>query len=183
MQEMQEMWVWSLGRADPLEHVIALYSGILAWKICWAEEPGRLSPRGREETDRDEARTHTYTHSHPSVIHECIEILKVTSSEPLSLGIWECFFLKGPEYDTVKVHHTFFSLGRLGGAHLLSPCDRASLRVQFWQGVVGGNDACHCLSQPLVSGKRVLRTLLSCCCDCGSVCWREGTRDYSSLEY
>ena len=32
----------SLGREDPLEKEIATYSGIIAWKIPWMEEPGRL---------------------------------------------------------------------------------------------------------------------------------------------
>ena len=34
--------VWSLGREDPLEKEMATYSSILAWKIPWTEEPGRL---------------------------------------------------------------------------------------------------------------------------------------------
>ena len=39
---MQETWVWSLGREDPLEKEMAIDSSILAWKITWMEEPGRL---------------------------------------------------------------------------------------------------------------------------------------------
>ena len=33
MQDMQEMWVRSLGREVPLEEEIATHSSILAWKI------------------------------------------------------------------------------------------------------------------------------------------------------
>ena len=40
MQEMQEMWVQSLGWEDPLEKEMATCSNILAWKIPWTEEPG-----------------------------------------------------------------------------------------------------------------------------------------------
>ena len=36
------MLVRSLGWEDPLEEEMATRSGILAWKIVWAEEPGRL---------------------------------------------------------------------------------------------------------------------------------------------
>ena len=36
------MWVQSLGREDPLEKRMATHSGILAWEILWAEEPGGL---------------------------------------------------------------------------------------------------------------------------------------------
>ena len=41
MQEMQETWVLSLGWEDPLEEEKATHSSILAWRIPWAEEPGR----------------------------------------------------------------------------------------------------------------------------------------------
>ena len=39
---MQEMWVQSLGWKDPLEKKTATHSRILAWRIPWTEEPGRL---------------------------------------------------------------------------------------------------------------------------------------------
>ena len=39
---MQETWVWSLGREDPLEKEMATHSSTLAQKIPWTEEPGRL---------------------------------------------------------------------------------------------------------------------------------------------
>ena len=39
---MQETYVRSLGQEDPLEKEMATYSNILAWKIPWTEEPGRL---------------------------------------------------------------------------------------------------------------------------------------------
>ena len=39
---MRETWVQSLGREDILEKETATHSSILAWKIPWMEEPGRL---------------------------------------------------------------------------------------------------------------------------------------------
>ena len=39
---MQEIWVQSLGWEDPLEKGMATHSSILAWRIPWTEEPGRL---------------------------------------------------------------------------------------------------------------------------------------------
>ena len=42
MQETREMWVQSLGQEDPLEKEMGTHSSILAWKIPWTEEPGRL---------------------------------------------------------------------------------------------------------------------------------------------
>jgi len=42
LSAVQEIRVQSLGWEDPLEKVIAIHSGILAWRISWTEEPGRL---------------------------------------------------------------------------------------------------------------------------------------------
>ena len=39
---MQEIWVQSLGWEDILEKEMATHSSILAWKIPWMEEPGKL---------------------------------------------------------------------------------------------------------------------------------------------
>ena len=41
-----ETQVQSLGWEDPLEKEIATHSSILAWKIPWTEEPGRLQSVG-----------------------------------------------------------------------------------------------------------------------------------------
>ena len=35
---MQETWVQSLGREDPLEKEMATHSSILAWEITWTRE-------------------------------------------------------------------------------------------------------------------------------------------------
>ena len=43
---VQETWVPSLGREDPLEEETATYFSILAWRIPLTEEPGRLQSRG-----------------------------------------------------------------------------------------------------------------------------------------
>ena len=46
---MQEMLIQSLGQEDPLEKQMATHSRILAWKIPWTEEPGRLQPMGSQK--------------------------------------------------------------------------------------------------------------------------------------
>ena len=38
----QETQVQFLGREDPLEKEMATHSSMLAWRIPWTEEPGRL---------------------------------------------------------------------------------------------------------------------------------------------
>ena len=41
---MQETWVQTLGREDPLKKGTVTVSSILAWRISWTEEHGRLQP-------------------------------------------------------------------------------------------------------------------------------------------
>ena len=50
----QETRVQSLGLEDPLEKEMATHSSILAWRIPWTEEPGRLQSWGHKESDRTE---------------------------------------------------------------------------------------------------------------------------------
>ena len=51
MQETQETQVWSLVREDPLKKEMATRSSILAWRIPWTEESGRLQSMGSQESD------------------------------------------------------------------------------------------------------------------------------------
>ena len=45
---MQQMWVQSLGREDPLEKEMANHSSILAWEIPWTEDPEGLQSMGHK---------------------------------------------------------------------------------------------------------------------------------------
>ena len=53
MPAMQETWVWSLDQEDPLEKGRATHSRILAWRIPWTEEPGRLQSMGSQRVRHD----------------------------------------------------------------------------------------------------------------------------------
>ena len=53
IQETQETLVRSLGREDPLKRGMATYSSILAWRIPWTEEPGRLQSIGSQKAGHD----------------------------------------------------------------------------------------------------------------------------------
>ena len=53
MLEMQETWVQSLGREDPLEEEMATYCSILVEKIPWTEEPGGLQSIGSQRVGPD----------------------------------------------------------------------------------------------------------------------------------
>ena len=53
MQEMQEIWVQSLGQEDPLEERMATHSGIHAWENPGTEEPDRLWSIGLQSVGHD----------------------------------------------------------------------------------------------------------------------------------
>ena len=53
MEEMKGTEVQSLRREDPLEEGMATHSGILAWRIPWTEEPGRLQSMGSQRVGYD----------------------------------------------------------------------------------------------------------------------------------
>ena len=60
MQETQETWVHFLGQEDPLEKDMATHSSILAWKIPWTGEPGRLQSMGSQRVRHDSDFTFTF---------------------------------------------------------------------------------------------------------------------------
>ena len=57
---VQEAWVRFLGWEDPLVKEMATHSSILAWRISWIEEPGKLQSMGSQELDR----TYQLNHHH-----------------------------------------------------------------------------------------------------------------------
>ena len=50
LSTMQETQVWSLDQEDILEKGMATHSSVLAWKILWTEEPGRLQSMGSQKS-------------------------------------------------------------------------------------------------------------------------------------
>jgi len=50
---MWETWVQSLGWEELLEKEMATLSSILAWKILWTEELGRLQSMGSQRVGHD----------------------------------------------------------------------------------------------------------------------------------
>ena len=48
-----EIWVPFLGQEDPLEEEMATHSSILAWRIPWIEEPGRLQSIALQRVGHD----------------------------------------------------------------------------------------------------------------------------------
>ena len=60
LHAIQENRVWPLGHEDLLEKGMAIHSSIIAWRISWTVEPGRLWSMGSQRHDWD---THTHTHT------------------------------------------------------------------------------------------------------------------------
>ena len=61
------MGVQPLDWEDPQEEEMATGTTVLAWRIQWTEEPGRLHSMGLKELDMTEwvcTHTHTHTHTH-----------------------------------------------------------------------------------------------------------------------
>ena len=50
---MQETWVRSLGWEDSLKKGMATHFSILAWRIPWTEDPGRLQSMGLQRVGHD----------------------------------------------------------------------------------------------------------------------------------
>ena len=50
---MRDTWDRSLGWEDPLEKEMATHSSILALRIPWLEEPGRLQSMGSQRVGHD----------------------------------------------------------------------------------------------------------------------------------
>ena len=50
---MQETWVRFLTEADPLKKEMATHFSILAWKILWMVETGRLQSMGSQRVGHD----------------------------------------------------------------------------------------------------------------------------------
>ena len=48
---VQETGVQSLGCEGPLEKKVVTNSSILAWKVPWKDEPGKLQSMGSQESD------------------------------------------------------------------------------------------------------------------------------------
>ena len=97
MQETEEMPVQSLGQEDPLEEKKATHSSILAWRIPWTEEPGRLQSMGsqRDMTVSDTTDMTEHTRSKQKAFSNSLksgsglvtsDSLQLYGQAPLSMG-------------------------------------------------------------------------------------------------
>ena len=87
---MQETWVQSLGREDPLERGRATQSSILARRIPWTEEPGKLQSMGLQRVDTTEVTEHTNKCPFLLKIQEDSGILSADGLLGASVGFVAC---------------------------------------------------------------------------------------------
>ena len=83
LHAMRETQVWSLGQEDPLEKGMATRSSILAWRIPWPEEPGRLQSMGSQRVGHDWAteQQHCSFRCKALQCHYCIDKMLVGGLE------------------------------------------------------------------------------------------------------
>ena len=79
---MQETHVQCLGQEDLLDKKMATHSSILAWKIPWREQPGRLQSTGSRRVGHDWA-TSLYTYTH-------LQNFKVSKTKSYTIPKDEC---------------------------------------------------------------------------------------------
>ena len=88
---MQQTQIWSLDWEDPLEKEMTTHSSILAWRIPWTEEPGRLQSMGSQSQHDWATNTHTHTHTHILTIHSYLSSVQFSCSvmsDSLQLHSW-----------------------------------------------------------------------------------------------
>ena len=71
----RETWVWSLGWKDSLEEGLATYSSILAWRISWMEEPGRLWSMASQRVRHDWAQEQQHTYMWSFLVSQMVKSL------------------------------------------------------------------------------------------------------------
>ena len=80
---MWKTWIWFLGWEDPLKKGMGTHFSILAWRIPWTEEPGRLQSMGSRRVSKDWA-TFTFTKLTIKVMY-----LNHPETTPLHLDSWK----------------------------------------------------------------------------------------------
>ena len=101
---MQETPVWSLGQEDLLEEEMATHSNILAWKILWTKEPGRLQSMWLRRVQHDWTTEHACMHVWPLRDDELVGckwfLLLIIFSHTYSLS--GCSGQNNPPFDEIS---------------------------------------------------------------------------------
>ena len=100
---MQETWVRSLGREDPLEKEMATHSSTLAWRIPWTEEPGGLQSTGSQRVGHDwtTSLTHSLMHLYSVPLNLCFSIWKHMQKQKITKMLVHLGYIDLVPCDTV----------------------------------------------------------------------------------
>ena len=80
--------VWFLDQEDPLEEGMATHSSILAWRIPWTEEPGKLQSMGSQRVRHNWATNDfTFTFCNSALVADMFGFLRLSASSTLSLPV------------------------------------------------------------------------------------------------
>ena len=99
---MPETRVQSLDCEDPLEKEMAAHSSILAWKIPWMEEPGRLQSMGHKESDTTE-RLH-FTSLHYNYLYTLAFLTFLFSNKCMAYLVTQYFLKFSSDWPDSKVN-------------------------------------------------------------------------------
>ena len=89
LSAMRETWVRLLGWEDPLEKEMATHSSILAWRIPWMEEPGRLQSMWSQRIGKTE-RLYYFIATHRTNAGVLEVACQVSPQAPVTSVWWLC---------------------------------------------------------------------------------------------
>ena len=152
MQKTQETLVWSLGGEDPLEEEMAPHSSILAWRIPWTEEPGRLQHMGLQRV------RHNWSNLARRVSKDSF---RLHTSFPISTSFFHCVIqrhsLWGNKGNASGCQSEMATVNR--GSYGSSPCTDLSVKKVF---LTHGRFASPALSWSLLVFLSCLHSILFC---------------------
>ena len=121
---MQETWLCSLGREDPLERGMAIHTGILAWRIPWTEMAAVVSRSRTSAQHVQPPANPIYFELNPTVLGNCLSGQSVL----LLFVLNSLFFL---EWQDSLCLSQIWSQGRF--------CQQPRTSVQFWMAGFSSN--------------------------------------------
>ena len=112
-KRMQETWVQSLGREEPLKKGMATHSSILAWRIPWPEKPGWLQSTGSRRVRHywaTNSQKQKKKKSYQAIKHMEETLMCITNWEK---PIWKSYILCDSNYTTSWKSKTMETVKRI----------------------------------------------------------------------
>ena len=125
MQEAYKTQVRSLGWEDSLQEGMATHSSILAWRIPWTEETGRLQSIGSQRVRHDWSDlASTQSHNELQYLSFCFWSISFSMVSSRLIHVVVCirvsFIFKAEWYSIACLDHICLSIHPLMGRHLVA---------------------------------------------------------------